>query len=68
MGNRLGREKANDFRLRFGTLSQHLYIINYLMKDSMLLKHLHPPQCSELLVFSAVSVRERFEENLTAKV
>ena len=32
---------------------------------------MHPPQCSKLLVFSAESVRERFEErfeeNLTAK-
>ncbi len=25
VGNRLGREKANGFGLRFGTLSQHLY-------------------------------------------
>ncbi len=27
VGNRLGIEKANGFGLRFGTLSQHLYIV-----------------------------------------
>ena len=36
----------------------------------MLLKYIstHPLQCSKLLDFSAVSVKERFKEDLTAKV
>ena len=35
------------------------------MKGSMLLKiSTHPPQCLKLLVLSAVSVRERLEEDL----
>ncbi len=67
MGNRLGREKTNGFRPRSETLSHHLYIIVWLSYARFDVAYMstHPPQCSKLLVFSAVSV---VQEDITAKV
>ena len=63
VSNRLGREKTNGFQLR----SEHNIYRLYLMKGSMLLTYVHILYFEQVLVFSAVSVRERFQEDLMGK-
>ena len=73
MGNRLGGEKAY---IRFPVIRPVRNFVTTSIDSLAILWKVrcclnistHPPQCSKLLVFSAVSVKERFEEDLTAKV
>ncbi len=52
VGNRLGREKTNGFRLRSETLTTSTDIVwlSY-ARFNVAYMSTHPPQCSKLLVF-----------------